>query len=189
MHKTTKRLRTPEEVERHFPGILSFTDCTEQRIPRLENRRRRKMYYSGKRKRHTVKTQLMVNNQGITIHKTRHKKGKRHEYIICIYKKDHPVTPYHVVNVFDLGYHGVEKDHPDQLSSLPHKKKKNQELSAGEKECNKSHSRKRIVIEHTICRMKKHRIMSDIFRNRLRNYDKVSDIVSGLVNHRILSSF
>ena len=37
--------------------------------------------------------------------------------------------------------------------------------------------------------MKKHRIMSDIFRNRLRDYDKVSEIVSGLVNYRTLSSF
>ena len=37
--------------------------------------------------------------------------------------------------------------------------------------------------------MKKYRIMSDVFRNRLRKYDKVSDIVSGLVNYRTLSSF
>ena len=61
-------------------------------------------------------------------------------------------------------------------------------MSAEEKERNKSHSRKRIVIEHTICRLKKCRIMGDIFRNRLRNYDKVSDIASGLVNYRILAS-
>ena len=128
----------------------------------------------------------MVNNQGIIIHKTGHKKGKRHDY--DIYKKNHPVTPKQVVNVFDLGYLGVERDHPEQLSSLPYKKKKDQELSAEEKERNKSHSKKRIVIEHTICRMKKHRIVNDVFRNRLRNYDKVSDIVSGLVNYRILAS-
>ena len=57
MHKTTKRLRTPEEAERHFPGFLSFTDCTEQQIPRPESKTRRKTYYSGKRKRHTVKVQ------------------------------------------------------------------------------------------------------------------------------------
>jgi hypothetical protein len=60
--------------------------------------------------------------------------------------------------------------------------------SAEEKERNKSHSRKRIVVEHTICRVKKHRIMGDIFRNRLRNYDKVSEIVSGLVDYRTLAS-
>ena len=90
--------------------------------------------------------------------------------------------------MFDLGYLGVGKDYPEQLSSLPHKKKKNQESSAEEKECNRSHSKRRIVIEHTICRMKKYRIMADIFRNRLRKYNRVSDIVSGLVNYRILAS-
>ena len=38
--------------------------------------------------------------------------------------------------MFDLGYLGVEKDFPDQLSSLPYRKKRNQqqELSQGEKE-------------------------------------------------------
>ena len=99
------------------------------------------------------------------------------------------LLPKQVVNVFDLGYLGVEKDFPDQKSSLPNRKKRSQkDLSQEEKEYNQNHSRKRIVIEHTICRMKKYRIMSDIFRNRLRKYDKISDIVSGLVNYRILAS-
>jgi hypothetical protein len=89
--------------------------------------------------------------------------------------------------VYDLGYLGVEKDFPEQLSALPYKKKRNSELSQVEKEYNKSHSKKRIVIEHTICRLKKYRIMSDIFRNRLRKYDKVSDVVAGLVNYRIMN--
>ncbi len=30
MHRLSTRLRTPEEVERYFPGFISFTDCTEQ---------------------------------------------------------------------------------------------------------------------------------------------------------------
>ena len=185
IHKITKRLRTPEEVEKHFPGFLSFTDCTEQHIPRPKNKTRRKVYYSGKKKGHTVKTQLMVNSQGLIIHKTGHKKGKRHDY--GIYKKNHPVISKEVVNVFDLGYLGVEKDFPDIKSSLPNRKKRNQDLSLEEKECNQNHSRKRIVIEHTICRLKKYRIMGDIFRNRLRKYNRVSDIVSGLVNYRIMN--
>ena len=186
MHKITKRLRTLEDVEQYFPGFMAFVDCTEQQIPRPESKTRRKTYYSGKRKRHTVKTQLMVNNKGLIIHKAGHKKGKRHDY--DIYKKNHPVTPKQVVNVFDLGYLGVGKDYPEQLSSLPYKKKRNQESSAEEKEHNKSHSRKRLVIEHTICRMKKYRILGYIFRNKLIKYNRVSDIVSGLVNYRILAS-
>ncbi len=47
------------------------------------------------------------------------------------------------------------------------------EISAEEKEYNQSHSqKKRIVIEHTICRIKKYRIMNDIFRTKLRKYDQ-----------------
>ena len=38
------------------------------------------------------------------------------------------------------------------------------------------------------CRMKKYRIMGDVFRNRLRKYNRVTDIVSGLVNYRTLAS-
>ncbi len=184
-YQITKRLKTLEEVERYFPGFLAFTDCTEQQIPRPVDRERRKMYYSGKKKKHTVKSQLVVNNHGYIIHKLDHKKGRRHDY--DVYKKNHPVIPKDVLNMYDLGHLGVENDFPEQMSALPYKKKKNQELSQEEKDYNKIYSKKRIVIEHTICRLKKYRIMSDIFRNRLRKYNRISDIVAGLVNYRILN--
>ena len=146
------------------------------------------MYYSGKKKRHTVKTQLMVNNSGYILHKIAHKKGKRHDY--DVYKENHPVTPKQVVIIFDLGYlGGAEKDFPEQKSSIPNRKKRNLDLSAKEMEYNKSHSKKRIVIEHTICRLKKYRILSDVFRNKLRMHNKVSDIVAGLVNYRIMNHY
>jgi hypothetical protein len=95
------------------------------------------------------------------------------------------VTPHQVVNVIDLIYLGLEKDFPEQLSSaLPSKRKRNQEYL----EYNKFHSKKRIVIEHTICRLKKYRIMNDIFRNKLmRKCHRISDIVVGLLNYRILN--
>ena len=158
----------------------------EQQIPRPVNERKRDAYYSGKKKKHTVKTQFMVNHCGFIIHKSNHKKGRRHDY--DIYKKNHPLVPKQVVNVVDIGYLGVKKDFPEQLSSLPNRKKRNKDLSQEEREHNKSHSRKRIVIEHTIiCRLKKYRIMNDAFRNKLKKYDKISYIVSGLINYRIMN--
>src|SRR3954469_4828524 len=51
---TKKRLRTPDEVEKYFPGFLAFIDATEQQIPRPFNNNRRKMFYSGKKKKHTI---------------------------------------------------------------------------------------------------------------------------------------
>ena len=103
------------------------------------------------------------------------------------YKKNHPVTPKEVVNVFDLGYLGIQKDFPQQLSSIPNRRKRNQELSDDHKKYNKSHFKRRIVIEHTICRLKKYRILADMFRNQLKRYGKISDIVSGLINYRIIN--
>jgi hypothetical protein len=46
-------------------------------------------------------------------------------------------------------------------------------MSNEERYYNKDHSKRRIVIEHTICRLKKYKILADVFRNRLRNYDKI----------------
>ncbi|HXT85345.1 MAG TPA: transposase family protein [Verrucomicrobiae bacterium] len=124
----------------------------------------------------------MVNNRGYILHKVAHKNGKRHDY--NIYKENHPtVIPKQVVNVVDLGYHEMEKDLPEQLSVLPFKKKINLPLSQEEKDYNIIHSKMRIVVEHTISRLKKYRILAEIFRNKLRKYDKVSDIVTGLVNY------
>ena len=126
----------------------------------------------------------MINHNGLIFHKTGYKKGRRHDY--DIYKNNHPIIPKQVVTIADLGYQGMEKDYPDRLSVLPYKKRYQERLSKEEKEYNKSHSKRRIVIEHTICRLKKYRILADVFRNRLRKYDRISDIVSGLVNYRIM---
>ena len=80
----------------------------------------------------------MVNNQGVIIHKTGHKKGKGHDY--DIYKKNHPVTPKQVVSVFDPGCLGVGKDFPEQTSSMPNRKKRRQDPSHEEKGYNQHHS-------------------------------------------------
>jgi hypothetical protein len=63
--------------------------------------------------------------------------------IYSIYKNNHPVTPPQVVNVLDLGYLGVETDFPEQLSALPYKKKRNQDLYQEEKEYNRIHAKKK----------------------------------------------
>ena len=186
LYNVTKRLKSIEEVEQYFPGFIAFIDCTEQPIPRPKNRLRRGLYYSGKRKKHTVKNLYSANQNGLIIYKTKHRQtGRKHDY--NVYKKNHPELPKDVMTMFDLGFLGVKDDYPEQKSSLPFKKEKDCELTVQQKEYNREHSRRRIAIEHVICRIKKYRIMNDIFRNRLKKYDKVSDIVSGLVNYRIMN--
>lgn len=52
---------------------------------------------------------------------------------------------------------------------------------------NKNHSRLRIIVEHTICKIK-FEIMGTKFRNKLRRYNNISDIVSGILNFRVMQS-
>jgi DDE superfamily endonuclease/Helix-turn-helix of DDE superfamily endonuclease len=166
LYKVTRRLKTKEEIEQYFPGFIAFVDVTEQPIPRPENRLRRRVYYSGKRKKHTVKNLYTVNEDSIIIYKSKHKQiGKKHDY--NIYKKNYPKLPKDVMSMFDLGFLGVEKDFPEQKSSLHIKKEKDCKLTVQQKEYNRNHSRKRIVIEHAIYRLKKYRIMNDVFRNKI----------------------
>ncbi len=143
-----------------FSRLSCFYRLTEQQIPRPVDKNRRKIFYSGKKKRHTIKNQITVNNRGYILHKVGYKKGRKHDY--DVYKKNHPDIPKQVIIVVDLGYLGVETDFPEQLSALPYKKKRNQFLSDDEKEYNKNHSKKRIIVEHTISRLKKYRIMSEV---------------------------
>jgi hypothetical protein len=186
LYNVTKRLKSLEEVEQYFPGFIAFVDCSEQQIPRPKDKIRKRIYYSGKKKKHTVKNLYTANQNGLIIYKTKHRQtGRKHDY--NVYKKNHPELPKDVMTMFDLGFLGVETDYPEQKSSLPVKRIKNQILKEEKKECNREHSRRRIVVEHAICRIKKYRIMNDTFRNRLRKYDRISDTVAGLVNYRIMN--
>ena len=69
---------------------------------------------------------------------------------------------------------------------LPFKKKRKSELSNEEKRHNRKHCKLRVIVEHTVSRIKKFGIMGNKFRNRLGRYYDASDIVSGLVNFRII---
>jgi hypothetical protein len=77
-----KRLQSLDEIEAAFPGFKAFLDATEQEIPRPKNKRKRKTHYSGKKKKHTVKVQLTVNENIFIVHKTTHVKGSLHDYAL-----------------------------------------------------------------------------------------------------------
>ncbi|MEZ5370679.1 MAG: transposase family protein [Candidatus Nitrosocosmicus sp.] len=48
---------------------MAFTDCTEQPIPIPMNKKKRRLYYSGKKKKHTsVKNLFTANQKGLIIY-------------------------------------------------------------------------------------------------------------------------
>jgi hypothetical protein len=188
-----RRATSPEEIEEYFPGFKAFIDSTEQEIPRPKRKAKRVSHYSGKKKRHTVKTQLTVNKKGAIVHRTDHARGRRNDY--AVFKRNHPELPDGVRPGVDLGYDGIQNDFPGMKPMIPFKKRspgrghkgaKAKPLTPYQKRFNRKLSKERVVVEHTISRMKKFRIMGEEFRNRLRHYDAMTEIVSGLVNLRIL---
>ena len=189
LHQKARRLRTLDEVEELFPGFKAFLDATEQEIPRPGDKGKRRTHYSGKRKRHTVKTQITVNKDGLILHRTPHARGSRHDY--ALFKWRHPRLPDDVRLGLDLGYDGIQNDYPGFNALVPFKRRspgrgkrgvKAEELSFEQKAFNRWLSGERVVVEHTISRLKKFRIMAHRFRNRLKHYDIMTDISCGLVN-------
>ena len=192
MHQKVRRLRTLDEVEAVFPGFKAYLDATEQEIPRPKSKRKRKTHYSGKKKKHTVKTQITVNKDGLIVHKTRHARGSRHDY--ALFKWCPPRLPKKVGVGVDLGYKGIQGDFPQFNAEVPFKRRspgrgkrgvKTKMLPPEQKTFNQKLSKERVVVEHTISRLKKFRVMGEEFRNRLKHYDTMTDIVSGLINFRI----
>jgi len=195
VHQKARRLRTVDEIEELFPGFKAFLDATEQEIPRPKNKRKWKTHYSGKKKRHTVKTQITVNRDGLIIHKTRHARGSRHDY--SLFRWSHPRLPGEVCLGLDRGYDGIQKDYPHLNVEVPFKRRspgrgkrgvKAKELTSEQKRFNQKLSKERAVVEHTISRLKKFKIMAHKFRNRLKHYDIMTDIVCGLTNLRIMGT-
>jgi hypothetical protein len=191
VHQKTMQLGNLDDVEALFPGFKAFLDATEQEIPRPKAKGKRRTHYSGKKKRHTVKTQITVNGDGLILHKTPHARGSRHDY--GLFKWRHPRLPGNVHLGMDLGYDGVQSDYPGLNALVPFKRRgpgrgkrgvKARGLTCEQKEFNRQLSGERVVVEHTISRLKKFHVMADRFGNRLRHYDAVTDMVGGLVNLR-----
>ena len=83
-------------------------------------------------------------------------------------------TPKQVASVFDPGYLGVEWGETIQNKTHPRQTKRNetQECLKRKKTTAKAILKRRIAIEHTICKIKKRRVLAYMFRSRLINYNR-----------------
>lgn len=151
-------------------------DVSEQPIERPK--KGQKKYYSGKKKQHTIKAQLIANTETFEILTVVTDKGSKHDF--KIFKESKTIIPESTVVRVDLGYKGIEKLHKSVL--IPHKKSKNKPLTTEQKEYNKALSKIRIVIEHLNRECKIFRIVKDVFRGKHKNYGKNWNCIAALVN-------
>lgn len=82
----------------------------------------------------------------------------------------------------DLGFLGIKKLYDGEIR-IPDKKSKKKELTREQKIKNKSISKIRIKVEHSIGGMKRYRILSDRLRCKdMTRYNQIAGICAGLWN-------
>lgn len=143
-------------------------DATEQ-----ETERRDGSGYSGKKKKQTIKTQITVTSEGKIKSVSKSIKGNIHDK--KLYDQTRCYTDRKVEKKADLGYVGTG-------CQTPIKKPKGKYLTPEQKLYNRQFSKERIIVEHVIAHLKKFRILSYKFRNRISSYNLIFKNIAGLRN-------
>ena len=190
------KAKTIEDLEEIIPGLAVLIDASEQPIYRPLDNQTQKKYYSGKAKRHTMKTQYTTTHDGLIVHKSAPVEGSRHHF--APFQQDNAAFPADLphsadapqgsggrtrtMDIRDSAYAGMQKQYPNRDVRVAVKRKPGRELTPEEKAYNKALSRIRIRVEHAIRRIKIFRVMGDRYRNPRHKYGLINDIVCGLVN-------
>lgn len=150
-------------------------DATEQSIERPK--KRQKPYYSGKKKRHTLKTEIRTTLAGKIVHVSKSYPGSTHDFTVFKGEK----RPAKDTRVFvDSAYQGIADIHPN--ADFPYKSSKNKPLDVEEKEYNRALSKLRVKVENVLAQIKTFKIMADRYRNKRRRYGVKFNIIAGIVN-------
>lgn len=154
-------------------------DVTEVHIERPKKGQRKK--YSGKKKYHTMKIQIIAGSKTKLIYEIQTGTGSEHDF--KLFKRTFKSSPNKTAFIADLGYLGINKLHKN--SEIPKKKSKNNPLTKEDKKYNKKISSERIHIEHINSWLKRFKILGTRFRNKLSYFAKFTTIICGLYNFHI----
>ena len=170
--------RTPKDIKAVLAtcrGLEFIIDGSECPIRRPQDKERQKSHYSGKKKRHTRKNNILTDKRtgkikglSLTV------EGKRHDKKLA----DEQQWEFPAGSRLwkDTGFQGYE----------PTKKPKGRDLSPQEKLTNARIAQERIGVEHSLGGVKVFRIVHDIFRNLRQDFDDlVMEVACGLHNFRL----
>ena len=167
--------KIPQRTVRLSPDEIKtlIVDATEQ-----ETQKRLGTGYSGKRQRQTLKTQVVVNQQGVVKTVSRSIAGNVHDKKLYdrtrLYVRA-PAGSQRLKFKADLGYLGTTGD-------LPVRKPLHRPLMMHERYFNRQHAKVRIIIEHVFAHLKQSRILQDRYRNPVNRYNLTFRNVCGLRN-------
>ena len=178
-------LEQVKKKENEYLWILEYltkleliVDNTETTRQRPSDSQKQQEFYSGKKKDHTWKNQLIITPFGTDIIDViTGEKGKESD--VNLLRRQQNNFDKEQKFQGDKGYIGAER------TTTPKKKARNQELTEEIKKDNKLKAQKRIYVEHIIRLVKVFRVIKEKFRLREINYEKVFLTICGLVRLRI----
>ena len=183
-----KRIKTLKKLLEAHPEINEvWVDATENPIPRPKEKTARKLYYSGKQGEHTIKSQLLTTKK-LILHVSGNLPGKVSDNTVLAGSGVMHSIPEEVQVNLDRGYEGAEERYPNNKIYKPKRAQRNHPLTLFEKLYNHIINKTRILVEHVIGRLKKFRIMSELYRNRRSAHADYLAVVAGLINFRALNS-
>lgn len=178
--------RTPKDIQAVLetcPGLEFIIDGSERPIRRPGDSERQQANYSGKKKRHTVKNNV-ISDKGTDKIKglSPTVEGKRHDKKLA--DEQQWAFPSGSKLWKDTGFQGYEPSNAQTFQ--PTKKPKGRELSLEEKSVNRTIAHERIAIEHTLAGVKVFRIVHDVYRNMRVGFDDlIMEVACGLHNFRL----
>src|SRR5215210_2614261 len=182
-----KKIGTLQELLEKHPEVEEiFIDATEQELTKPKDKGRRKGFYSGKRKRHTAKMQVLSTKKKLILHLSRYVPGRVSDHLLLRATGVMRRVPKGVVLRVDKGYEGIEQEYPQVRIEKPRKARRGHPLTVLEKIYNRAMSTLRIPVEHAIGHLKKYRMLAGIYRGEAERYDESALVIAGLHNYREL---
>lgn len=175
-----------DDFLRRFPYMEEIaTDATETPCNRPKDKTTNKQYYSGKRKKHTIKTQITVSSTGKILDVSDSYAGSTHDKTILDKEKTTDKITRYSRCFMDKGYYGTNKKHEDKNILIPFKKPKGGELTKFQKEINRYLGKKRVCVEHAFGKLKNNKIISNVFRGPRSSYNQIFRNLAALRNFQL----
>jgi DDE superfamily endonuclease/Helix-turn-helix of DDE superfamily endonuclease len=164
------------------PGLAVVIDSFEQRTQRP--RRRQRAYYSGKKKAHTLKPQVAVDEEsGRFVDVSDSVPGRWADVKLLKTSRVLKRLPGGVGALGDLGYVGIGALHAS--GACPRRKPRGKPRPVEDVRYNRAFSRRRIMVEHAIGRLRRFRAVADVNRHRRKGHTTRVRAVAGLVNRML----
>lgn len=181
-----KRRRSLDALLADTPDLAVVIDTFEQRVQRPRERTDADTFFSGKKRQHTFKSQVAVDEtNGRFVEVAESVAGPTAD--IKVLEDSGLLTrlPNGVGGIGDLAYVGIDTLHPCSLGAAPRRKPRGKARPAEDIAYNKAFSRRRIIVEHSIARLRRYQSLAQTDRNHRQNHTARVRAVAGLVNRRI----